>query len=65
MVQKFEWEILICCLISRGDEKARKVDVREQIMINFDHFLDYIWNNRSELLKEYRARKKEMNKIIQ
>lgn len=61
---KFEWEILISCLISRGDEKARKIDVREQIMINYDHFLDYVWNNRSELLKQYRARKREINKII-
>lgn len=58
---KFEWEILISCLITRGDEKARKVDVREQIMINYDHFLNYVWNNRSELLKVYRARKKEIS----
>lgn len=61
---KYEWEILISCLLSRDDEKSRKVDVREQIMINFDHFLDYVWNNRSELIKQYNAKKREMNKLI-
>ena len=50
---KCEWEILIKNWLTRDDIKARKVDVREQIMINYDHFLDYVWNNRSELLKQY------------
>ena len=47
--------------LARDDIKARKVDVREQILINFDHFLNYVWNNRSELLKVYRSRKKEIS----
>ena len=61
---KCEWEILIKNWLTRDDIKARKVDVREQIMINYDHFLDYVWNNRSELLKQYRAIKRESSKLI-
>lgn len=37
-----EWEILIGGLFY-GDDKFQKVDVYQQIMINIDRLVDYVW----------------------
>lgn len=44
---KYEWEIIICSL---GDnpEHEMKVDVYTQLEINWDNFIDYIWEHRKE-----------------
>ena len=50
---KSEWEVIICPWVG-GDKKkdAEKIDIYSQVMMNWDLFLDYIWNNKEELLKE-------------
>lgn len=30
-------------------ETHKKIDVYQQIMINFDHFIDYIWQNKENI----------------
>ena len=47
---KSEWEILISPWCGGDRERdAVKVDVYEQVMQNFDVFLDYTWNHRDEI----------------
>lgn len=50
---KAEWEIIITSWVG-GDRKkdATKIDVYSQVMMNWDLFLNYIWENKEELLKE-------------
>ena len=33
-------------------KNALKIDVYEQIMINWEHFLDYVWNERQKAHKK-------------
>ena len=50
---KSEWEILISPWIGGNREKESiKVDVFLQVNNNFNILLDYIWNNKNEILKE-------------
>lgn len=50
---KSEWEILISPWIGGNREKdSIKVDVFSQVNNNFEILLDYVWNNKSEILKE-------------
>lgn len=49
---KCEWEVVITPWISRKDTKDIKIDVYDQVMNNWDVFLDYVWNS-----KIHRARK--------
>ena len=49
---KCEWEIVLDSWPPRADHAyARKVDVFTQVMLNEDHFMDYIWEHREELAK--------------
>ena len=41
---KCEWEILISPWCGSKKNEAIKVDVYWQVMNNWDHFLDYVWN---------------------
>lgn len=42
---KAEWEIVIYPLV--GDEKSReKIDIYDQVMMNYDKFVDYVWSFR-------------------
>lgn len=47
---KFEYEIIIGPWGSFQDTREIKVDIYDQVMINWDRFLDYVWENR-HLLK--------------
>lgn len=40
---KCEWEIVISDFPPSNQFKKRKVDVHEQIMMNWDKFIDYLW----------------------
>lgn len=51
---KCEWEIILQHWPPRQDFRDEKIDVYDQVMLNWDHFIDYLWENRKELL----ARKK-------
>ncbi len=41
---KCEWEVLISPWCGSKKNEAIKVDVYWQVMNNWDHFLDYVWN---------------------
>lgn len=46
---KCEWEVIINHWPPHSDEEAIKVDVYDQVTMNWDRFADYIWENRKEL----------------
>lgn len=48
---KYEWEVIIDHWPHSDQRHAEKVDVYDQVMLNWDIFLDYIWTNREELIK--------------
>ena len=41
---KCEWEVLICPWVGNKDKGTIKVDVYDQVMMNFDIFLEYVWS---------------------
>lgn len=43
---KCEWEILIKPWCGSRNDKEEKVDVYWQVMNNWDHFINYVWNNK-------------------
>ena len=49
---KSEWEIIIAPWVGNKNPDEVKIDVYDQIMLNFNIFVDYIWNNRQELSYE-------------
>lgn len=49
---KCEWEIIIDHWPSSEKLKSKKVSAYDQIMLNWDHFIDYILNNLEELKEE-------------
>lgn len=49
---KAEFEILITPWVGGDRERnAVKIDVFNQVMMNWDIFVDYVWNNKEEVLK--------------
>lgn len=48
---KCEWEIIIDHWPQSDRRKSEKVDVFDQVGLNWDVFIDYIWSNREELIK--------------
>lgn len=48
---KFEYEIIISPWGSFKNTSAIKVDIFNQVMLNWEHFLNYVWENK-HLLKE-------------
>ena len=47
---KAEWEVLLSPWI--GDEKVtKKIDVYDQVMLNFNGFLDYVWEHKKDILE--------------
>lgn len=46
---KCEWEIILSAWIQSKSVPDVKIDVYEQIMLNFDIFIDYLWSHRKEL----------------
>lgn len=48
---KCEWEVILDHWPHRDNAKQKKIDVYSQVMINWDHFIEYLWNNRN-MLKE-------------
>lgn len=43
---KCEWEVLISPWVGGRNTKPRKVDVYGQVMLNWDVFVDYVWEHR-------------------
>lgn len=40
---KCEWEVIVGSWLSSGRVPGRKVDVYEQVMLNWDAFIRYVW----------------------
>ena len=49
---KCEWEIVIEHFPPSSRTEARKVDVFNQISLNWNIFINYVWDNRKEIKKE-------------
>lgn len=45
-----EWEIILSDWPPSDRFNKAKIDAFDQIMLNWDIFVDYIWNNRKELI---------------
>ena len=45
---KCEWEIIISHWPPRQDAADAKIDVFDQIMLNWKRFCDYVWENKNE-----------------
>lgn len=50
---KVECEIIISPWCGNKNPDEIKIDVFDQVMNNFDIFVDYVWENREELMKDY------------
>lgn len=49
---KCEWEIQLASWPYHEErDEMKKIDAFAQIEINWDRFIDYVWNNRKELAK--------------
>ena len=46
---KCEWEIILTSWPERKDFNDEKIDVSEQIELNWDRFAEYVWEHRAEL----------------
>lgn len=48
---KCEWEVVVCHWPVTDNEKykCKKIDVYSQVNINWDKFIDYLWEHRAEL----------------
>ena len=42
---KFEWEIIIKEWTGHDNPKERKIDVYDQLQLNWNRFIDYLWEN--------------------
>lgn len=49
---KAEWEIILSPWVGGKNTRELKIDVYDQVMNNWDIFVDYVWENREELLKD-------------
>ena len=47
---KFEYEICITSLFSHKEETEEKIDIRHQLELNWDAFVEYIWNHKEKVL---------------
>ena len=47
---KCEWEIVISSLFNKGAEN-KKIDVYDQLMMNWEIFSKYIWDNKKAISK--------------
>lgn len=52
---KCEWEIEITGFPPSDNGKPLKTDVYTQVMLNFDKFIDYLWNHQTEL-RQYKRK---------
>ena len=49
---KAEWEVIITSWVGGDREKdATKIDVFQQVMLNWGAFVNYVWDNKEELLE--------------
>lgn len=46
---KYEWEIILSHWPPTKNFNEKKIDVFSQINLNWNQFVDYLWNNKEEL----------------
>lgn len=46
---KAEWEIIITPWCGNKNPDEIKIDVHDQVMLNWEIFVDYVWANKDEL----------------
>ena len=46
---KCEWEVIVSQWPPKDDGRDAKIDVYDQIKMNWDRFLDYTWEHRKEI----------------
>lgn len=51
---KCEWEIILSDFPPSKKFEEKKIDVCQQVMLNFSVFIDYVWENRDELVEQYK-----------
>lgn len=49
---KYEYEICITSLFSHREETDEKIDIRHQLLLNWDRFVDYLWDNKEEFISD-------------
>ena len=49
---KCEYEIILTCWPKWDKFKEEKIDVYSQLNLNWDKFVNYIWDNKKEILKK-------------
>lgn len=49
---KAEWEVIISPWLGLRDSEEIKIDVYDQIMLNWNVFARYVWNNKEQLIGE-------------
>ena len=49
---KCEWEIILDSWPERKDFRQEKIDVYDQVALNWDVFINWLWDNRKELRKK-------------
>ncbi len=49
---KCEWEIILSDWPPSGRFNDKKISVFDQVMLNWDVFIEYLWNNRDETGEE-------------
>lgn len=48
---KCEWEIILSHWPPRKDAREEKIDVYDQVRLNWDTFIDYLWSNKDVVRK--------------
>lgn len=46
---KCEWEVIVSHWPQGKDDRDEKIDVYDQVRLNWDKFVDYVWANRKDL----------------
>ena len=49
---KCEWELVLAPWVGNGRTQDIKIDVYDQVMLNWPVFSEYVWQNRKELRKK-------------
>ncbi len=50
---KCEWEVILTSWPPHSDFHDEKIDVYDQVRLNWDRFIDYLWTNRGALNGHY------------
>lgn len=45
---KCEWEIYLAARYEFDVDECKKIDIYQQVMLNFDKFVDYVWSSKGK-----------------